>query len=1290
MKKTKFLILIPLAAVTPFFLVSCTVNNQNNLTNKKNESNLSAFSNSPNDNSNSNNSNNNENDSSNSKKDNNNNGTEKNKNPEKESNAIDDDNHKESNPEPNDVNNDIEKNKNHDQESNDADNHAGSSDDNSNSSNNNQPSNEPMPNEEEIDNKKELQIAKSTNFNPETTFNSVTYYLEIKNFEEIYSQNLNIQVKLISKTSLYNAEISKLEDKLLLKINFDDLNENTSYKLEKLEISSANKQTSINLVNKDFSFVTLKQNKENVEHINLESNLLDSDRVLINSLQQANSYSNNDQNINTNISDLAKENLKNNSLYSIYFSELDKTFKYEITSNIRVERNLSEVVFNNKIDNNDSVKFTLKNLNNLTPNNVQVLVKGWDGKDVWTKWLQVQKNSNEITLQKNQLNKYLTKYVITAIKDSQNQYKVVLNENNIFLNNTNLHNLEVSHFSVYKDETNKDIFGSLMLNWTNEQANLLRNKVFALTFEAKQKVYVKKSHTEPGGLFTSPTEVVDNKHEQFDDINKVYKFKTIYVNFEDLWKFKLNGLQEKIEYKLSKINIQNKNEYFDIVSPITYRNSSYFNFNFNWKNNDKLINQLRNETDQFTENNSNLVANSLNLSKSQLFANHDLSKNNIPFSISNLSQLINYNYEVHKVKTLYKNRKPYNNPNTNNIEFVDYKILKNNNLYNLYWFKTRDYLAKQPFVLNDQKTEASISKNLNSIVNLDSIPSEDVIFWITFELNPNPQRPLKWTEFNDVFSRVTIPISYKNLLKYNKLENVEFLYSMNSENNEFQADIAAKIKALLSFSIELDKNKILTLKISTKDNKIVLNNTNWLHNLSSERSIFINTADLFVYWIQPNNDSKIISFKEYETLDNLSIKTTSVAYSNTYELKQKTKETEVKNSNGTVSNRDIDNYLEDEVKPEEKNKRLFSEDSSVGIDEARKRAYSLSSKSDGTWNIFAKVNDDPNDYRFWTFSNYHVWAINKSAAAKFATISKSESGNEVLTIKKGQILAPTLISEDYSNKSEPVFYKPGNRDDMEVKGNLYEFNFENSEDKITYEVIADYTGNFKNNFDALKDNLGQTEKDNNDEKDTNKADLLVAIVDFKSIFKKFENKNLNQEIDGKTLTEQEKNAIKHVLSFKTLKPMKISKLSRYMTSYNNLNSYIGSIPKVPTINKDGQVEAARYREYLYGANSIALHLNSDSDISHSYNGAVYTEVENFDLFSGSSGSAVYDHEGKFLGLVKQGTASRINNFIFVDTQKYSYFGNDDTKYNQGTFYAISNKLNYLYPSTFNKVFSDEN
>ncbi|MCU4706336.1 hypothetical protein [Mycoplasma sp. CSL7503-lung] len=1163
---------------------------------------------------------------------------------------------------------------------------------------------QPIEGESNKDNNVNYQLLKVDQLESQFTTDSAIYNLKIENYQVIYQNNSKIFGKLKNNNFVLGNVASKNNNILEVTFKFNDLSENTEYQIEEIRIENGDTVNNLNTEKYNFTFRTknIVSNDEEIESEKVDStksshlsNKKDSDRVSYRSLQSANEFSANDEGIK-NIVELTKESLKFNESYKKYFDELnnqsnDTTQKEDENITYESELNFSEI---ERSGNN--TKFTLNNDFNISINNPRILIKSWNENKNWSKWVNANlEQGNKLVINNSDLDKRISKYVVTALETNNKNYLISLNGKNIIVD-TPIKNLEINNFNLYKDESNKNIFGSISLNWDEDKLIYLKDKIFVLTFEAKQKVYQEKSHTTES-LFGPGEKVIENEHEKFDDKNRVQKIKRVYVPFDKLWKFNLNGLQEQIQYKLSSLDIVSNDEYINVIDKINYNTNSYFNFNFNWNNDEKLSDQLYNNLDASERNNVDFS--NLNLNKKELFENNQTNKNKVPFSINNLSTLINYNYEVHNLKSLYKNRqKP------SGSEFVDYKIIKNNVEQSLHWFKTRDYLAKQPFKITKEKDLAIITKDLNSIVNLNQIPNEDVIFWITFEFNPNPQNALHWSEFNDVNSRVTIPVSYKNILNDKVINDVDFMYNLSSENNNFQSNIASKIRSLVSFNLELSDNNILKLKIKTRNNDVTLNNTTWEHNSSSNRSIYLNTADLFVYWIQPKtSQTKALSFKENEKLDELSIQTSATAYNDTYELKEKELKKEEKGENEYVRVRNIENHLVDSPKPEEISKRLFKEDVSKGIQEGRSRAYSLSNKSDGTWNIFAKVNDDPNDYRFWTFSNYHVWVTLRSENANMATISKSKSGNEVLSIAKGEFLAPTLMSKNVENKNQPVYYKPENIDNIDVNGNAYNFDFSDKNQAIKYEMIVDFTNNNKNIFDKFKNNMGieQTRTPENEnyknyadtsymEQEKNRADLLIAIVDFEPIFKKFEGKDLSQPIDGKVLTIQEKNAINHVLNFKNLKPLKISKLSRYINSFTNLNAYISSIPKVPTLNPYGDVQASRYREYLYGVNSIKVHFSSPTNVSKSFNGAVYSEVEYFDLYSGSSGSAIYDYNGDLLGLVKQGTANKINNFIFVDTQKYSYFGNDDTIYNPGTFRSINKKLSYLYPTKYKNIFDDNN
>ncbi|QKT05471.1 hypothetical protein [Mycoplasma sp. OR1901] len=1117
------------------------------------------------------------------------------------------------------------------------------------------------------------------------TYDSANVKIQISNFNNFYTSDSQIKAKL-SDDQVVTGNVTIEGDLIKVLFAFNNLLEGKKYDIREFTLIK-NSQNTILKFDEEISFTTgIKPTTTDFEH---KSNKEISNNVFYNSLQTANDYSENDLNLSSSFDN-------NNQFYNSYISVVNNNVSESKTIEEEPKAtNMQEITFETSEVNNENITFTVPHsVSNIN----QIFVKSWNRVKPWSKWITVTQSGNKILLNTSDLNNDV-KFVVTYVKNEENTYVVGLNGKNIFLNNSKLQNLSINSFEVVKEE--KELFGRLILNWNSEQLEILKNKLFEITFKAKQKVYEEKTRQEESSdIFNRRTiTVVTNKHEQIDDKNRVQDIKKVFVTFDQLQKFNLSGLQEKITYKLESVQILDPDMLVSLSDEIKYSSDKYFSYNVNWSSNIQLSDQLYNSTNNnVVSANSNLVSTKLDLTKKELFSNHSISKDKIPFSINNLSTLINYNYEVFNVKNLFKNRQEYNGAR-NEKEFVDYKILKNGSEYDLHWFKTRDYLAEQPFQINEDKTFATISKDISGIEGLNSISDEDVIFWITFELNPNPQKALHWTEFNDVSSRITIPVSYKNIKESKMIPNAEFIYNTTSENNKYQADIASKIKNLVQFDIELQGDKLI-IKLRSK-NKAVFNNTTWEHNSYQGRSIYITTADLFVNWIQQKSSSKkLLSYKQKDKLDELSLETSATAYNDTYELKTKTYKRDQPSENGTVKTITIEGHLVDQPLKEDVVKRLFEEDKSKGIEQGRKRVYSLSKKSDGSWNIFAKVNDDPNDYRFWTFANYHVWDTNRKDTSGLAKESINSSGNRVLTIKKGEIIAPTMISKNIEDKQQPIFYRPSNDQTKDPLGNIFEFDFSDSEDAITYELIVDFSNNVKNNFDSFNDNLGTKQVRNPEneqvskyddtkyrDQQMNRADLLMAIVDFRAIFKKFENKNLaTDEFDGKHLDVRQQKAIQHILDFKKLKPLRVSKLSRYINTYNNMNLYVASLPKVPTNNHDGTIEASRYREYIFGVNSIKVDFTAPENTSKSYNAAVYSEIDNVDLFSGASGSAIYDHNGDFIGFIEQGTYATINNFIFSETQKYSYFGNDDTKYNPGTFNSINKQLAYLYPSKFKNLF----
>ncbi|QJR44038.1 hypothetical protein [Mycoplasma miroungirhinis] len=1094
--------------------------------------------------------------------------------------------------------------------------------------------------------------------NNSITQNSVQYFITIQNVSNLLVKNYKLYAKLSNTDNKFIAtNITENNNNINAEFHFINLMSNTNYLIEYIKlINNENQEILLELPqNSNYQFTTKQINTNNLDK-SLKSSLEYGNTV---SLQQANEYSNEDKNIkqySQNILD--KNNLKTkNVAYRDYFEVLDSNYVWSESNDndLTLHNNQTLHIKNIVLNQNKVFINTMENLNNSIP--LKILIKSWNDKKPWSKWIDVSYDNSNINFNYDNLNNKISKFIITQIKYQNNDVsRVAFDNKNVFDNQMKINSLTISNFELYKDEPNKNIFATLALNLDKNQLNFIRDKIIALTFETKEKIVQLQKD-----LFGA----TKNEEDKFNKEYSVPHKKRIYLTYDQLSKFKLNGLQEKIFYKLSEIEILNT-DYSPVFTPFKVNNQEYFAFNFNWNSDHKLTNQL-------SEQNNNINK----ISKSSLVNGTNKSEK-IDFSIENLSTLIDYNFEKHNFLTRYPNHK------NKKVFTKDYKITKNGINQDLHWFKTRNLLAKQIFSISENQKTATIHKRLDSIQNLNKLPLENVLLWISLQLNTNPINAKLWTEFNDIQSRIRIPISLKILKENNHIEDVDFLFDYVSENPQFQQDLATKIKSLVRFNIDL-KGDDLELILKNRDGyDTTFSNNVAQHNTAINHSIFISNADLFVHWIQDTNTPKILSFKEVETVDNLSIKPTTTAFNDTYELKTKTKYV----SGGQITNKlEIKNALTSAPSPEETGKRVFKEDNNFAINQARKRVFSLSNKSDGTWNIIAKVNNDPNDYRFWTFANYHVWDTNISDKSRLFTHKQtSDFGNDKYLVTNGQLVVPTLINKT-DNHQGPIYSKASELPNLPVNGNLYDFNFSNENKGISYELIAAYTGKIKNNFDKLRDNEGFS-VNVNESNPLWQADLVIAIVDFKVIFDKFANQNLNTyRENGKNLTQQQINAIQHILDFKTIEPLQISKQSRFMNSDNNLNFYIASLPKVNTsTNPDGYANAARYREYLFALNTLKISLAEKVSVMDGFQAASWWETKYFDLYSGSSGSGIYDYQGNLVGLNNQGTPARVNNFAFTETQKYSFFGNDDINYNPATFYQINKKLAYLYPNDFQDIF----
>ncbi|WP_436359141.1 hypothetical protein ACR34G_01965 [Mycoplasma sp. 480] len=991
-------------------------------------------------------------------------------------------------------------------------------------------------------------------------------------------------------------------------------------------------------------------------------------------LQNANLIQNTEINVHnsTNFSEISKDSLLNkNSYYTSYFSYLNNT----VTKPIQKETSITTNEVSNIDISSIEVSSNLINLNiiNNTSENIssaKVLVKSFDQYNQWSKYIDLNINGNKLSFNPNLLSNYQNEFIVTELiinnnkKSSfnlQSKYKFI-KENTLF------NDLTIENFDIYKNENSKEIYATSSFNWSQNQLAVLSDKIFVFYFEVEKKVY-KEKKKKP--TFPFDPEIVINEDENFDASNSVPSIKKIYIPFSELSKFSIAGFQEKIKYKLKYIDIVNNHSFINFLprKDVSNKNIS-FSYNFNWNNSEKLKNQL-------FINNENLVENNSQINNGLKIAKHDLllesqkntdKKTNINFSVENFNTLLDYNFDFYNLEKRYPNRK-IKNKNT------DFKLQKNNINQKIHWFKTREYLKDSIFKINENKNNAYIIEDLNSIIIPNDFPAENVLFWFVFELDLNPREFKDSNEFNDIHSRVRVPVSLKNIKENKTLENVDFLFDYVSENPEFQQEIFSKIKSNIKFSLSLENNK-LKLSLDTKNNQIKFNNILSVHNHSNNRSAFINRSEFFVNWIQNESEKdEKISFHQQQKIDNNSILSTSTGYKNTYDLKTEDK---------VINAESRKNILIDAPNANDRSRRLYSENTVKPIEEGRNRVFSLNSDADGTWNIFAKVNDNSNDYRFYAFVNFHVWNTNRKSG--IGTLDKNLQGYERITVQHPQLIASTNIARPSTNpetnKYFPIYINK-EHPELQPDGNIFDFEIPQDQQGITFDLFLDFSNSVANYYGDFKNNNGEVVHRNT----YDNLDAIIAIVDFKPIFTTFENQDLDHyQYKNRSLNEKEKNAIRHFLNFKKLKPLEISDLSLYLSSFNNLNFYMATLPKVQTLGNSDSYPGLRYREYLIGNNPIKFSNSSQGGVN-AIRPAIWGEVQDYDWYSGSSGSGVYDSDAKVVGLDAQGGNWSASNFLIFDTQKYSFLKNRELSYNPIAFDEIIKKMSYLYPDKFKDIFS---
>ncbi len=1122
-------------------------------------------------------------------------------------------------------------------------------------------------------------------------------------FDQVLPSNVGKKIRVVftNKGTNFNSDTLPLENgKKSYSLNINNLSDSGEYSFKQVEIENGGSWQKVNSdanINCTFNKKVQEQTPPPSDEQHYSNKPLD-EYGNVYRLQTANELFK-----DTNIQEYNNNSLTEQSLiplnenYRDYFevlksNNIEEPSKAVIPDGLKVVNNFSTSKFVPADQN--KLKLAITKPDDVTIASAKILVKSFDQEHPWSKIITLNLNGNYWELDPSELSQLQNKYVYTNLIINDEQIvNFDYGDKYVFESTkTKLNSLALSNFQVYRDESNKQAFGTLSLNASKDQMMIFKDKVFILEFKSKQNTDWKQTEDLFGELL--------NPQDNYNEAYATPEVKRIYVPFEQLYKFRLDGFQEKIKYTLDSIEVVSSGSfepYSEIIKP-TYKSELSFAYSFDWtsyQNTIKLVDQLysTDTTEKYTKKKL------LELSKSST------SPIDIPYSINNLNTLLDFQFDAYNASIRYKNAQDVDKPKDKTFNLKKNGILQSTN-----FFMPRELMNTTIFKISETQNIATVSKDLSSIVGLNKIDPNDVVLWLTCELDLDSIRPLDYTELADIPSRIRVPVSIANLKKEHQLNDVDFLFDNICGKQDYQQYIFSKIKSNVKFNLSLDGD-ILTLQVQSRNNDLKLTNKLWMHDNSLSRSAYLANCTMFVNWVQPADDNvEKLSYENKQKLDDLTNASTSVGYKNSYDLKIKPEGTFDRDGKTFKTARDIIDYP---LKEEDIFTRLYGSEDTIGINKARSRIFSLNPSSDGTWNVIGKVNDKPDDYRFYAFANHHVWISNKTSG-----IANYDSDKEIIYFTNGKtvphLLAPTISSKT-DNPISPIYKSSTEQEGPEPTGNMFDFHIPESESPITFKLVENF---YKTGTNALikgmKNNLGQdVSSKNDDQKNDSILDMVICEVDFAPIFKTFENKDLSKMIyNDKPLTEREQRAIQHFLDFKDLDTLTMSDLSLYMTSFTNLNFYISTIPKRKDADQNPySYVSGRYREYIMHNNSIKLKrtYNPDKPLQYSSNPyglekdssskppkvpktytnrpTLETETRYYDIQSGSSGSGVYDYQGNVVAIDTQGGFTSSSNYVIIDTPKYSFMGTKDTIYNNKTFYSRINKLSYLYPDMYSNIFN---
>ncbi|QBF34608.1 hypothetical protein EG856_01565 [Mycoplasmopsis phocirhinis] len=266
------------------------------------------------------------------------------------------------------------------------------------------------------------------------------------------------------------------------------------------------------------------------------------------------------------------------------------------------------------------------------------------------------------------------------------------------------------------------------------------------------------------------------------------------------------------------------------------------------------------------------------------------------------------------------------------------------------------------------------------------------------------------------------------------------------------------------------------------------------------------------------------------------------------------------------------------------------------FDKIRQRTFSVGG---GTMTMLAKVSpNNPNDYRFYFITNHHVSDILQN------------NWNDARVNKNFVIWNQNdaLISANDESSAVEVF-------DSQLDLNVW--------------VAQD-----QSNTAGIK--LSNTNAN---------ADYSINIIDIEPLMQKAKQKN-NQRV------------YKYLQNWFTLKPLKLSQYTNYITDASFVKLYLASFPISHNKNNGGR----RYREHIINqAESIIINDQPRENEKYGHFKTFTVKDQeilnsNIDLISGASGSVVYDENGDMVAIFMQNIDPNLYGFGLLSSHEYDYLG----------------------------------